>query len=110
MYGDVHAANAAASSLHSNVEFGSLDENVYGLAIDVIDVSGATVSTVNVRVAGVMSTLPAASVARTENVCSPSAKVPVAYGDVHGANGARVELALERRARLAGRERERGRA
>ena len=42
----------ALSSLHSKVEFGSLDENVYGLAIDVIDVSGATVSTVNVRVAG----------------------------------------------------------
>ena len=34
----------------------------------VIVVSGATVSTVNERVAGVASTLPAASGARTENV------------------------------------------
>ena len=34
----------------------------------VIVVSGAAVSTVNDRVAGVVSTLPAASVARTENV------------------------------------------
>ena len=34
----------------------------------VIVVSGAAVSTVNERVAGVASTLPAASVARTENV------------------------------------------
>ena len=34
----------------------------------VIVVSGATVSTVNARVAGEASVLPAASVARTENV------------------------------------------
>ena len=34
----------------------------------VIVVSGAVVSTVNVRVAGVASTLPGVSVARTENV------------------------------------------
>ncbi len=51
--GDVHGANAAPSSLHSKVEFGSLEENVYGLDVDVIDVSGAVVSTVKVRVAGV---------------------------------------------------------
>ena len=41
---------------------------------DVIVVSGAVVSTVNVRVAGVASTLPAASIARTANVCSPAAR------------------------------------
>ena len=35
---------------------------------ELIVVSGAAVSTVNVRVAGVGSTLPAGSVARTENV------------------------------------------
>ena len=34
-------------------------------------VSGATVSTVHVRLAGVGSTLPAASFACTENVCEP---------------------------------------
>ena len=39
-----------------------------------IVVSGAAVSTVNVRVAGVASTLPAASRARTSNVCAPSAR------------------------------------
>ena len=36
-----------------------------------IEVSGAVVSTVHVRVAGVWSSLPAASVERTENVCDP---------------------------------------
>ncbi len=49
-----------------------------------IVVSGAAVSTVNVRVAGVGSMLPAVSVARTENVCAPSASAPNARGDVHG--------------------------
>ena len=39
----------------------------------VIEVSGALVSTVHVRVAGVASMLPAASFARTENVCEPFA-------------------------------------
>jgi hypothetical protein len=39
----------------------------------VIDVSGAAVSIVHVRVAGVGSTLPRLSVAVTENVCDPSA-------------------------------------
>ena len=38
---------------------------------DVIAVSGATVSTVKVRVAGVWSVLPAASLARTRKVCAP---------------------------------------
>ncbi|MFP2964290.1 hypothetical protein ACLEPN_42955 [Myxococcus sp. 1LA] len=41
-------------------------------------VSGAVASTVHVRVAGVGSTLPAASTARTARVCSPSSS-PV-YG------------------------------
>ena len=40
-----------------------------------IVVSGATVSTVKVRVAGVASTLPAASLARTSNVCAPCARL-----------------------------------
>ena len=39
-----------------------------------IVVSGATVSTVQVREAGVVSGLPAASVARTWNVCEPCAR------------------------------------
>ena len=64
------------SSLHSNVAPASLDENVndgeaplVGPAGPVlIVVSGATVSTVKVRVAGVASCCRRASVARTENV------------------------------------------
>ena len=48
---------------------------------DVIDVSGAAVSTVNDRVAGVASTLPAASVARTENVYGRRQR-PTTRGDV----------------------------
>ncbi len=40
----------------------------------VIVVSGAAVSTVQVREAGVASTLPAGSVARTWNVCAPCAR------------------------------------
>ena len=39
-----------------------------------IVVFGAAVAIVNVRVAGVASTLPAASLARTENVCVPTAR------------------------------------
>ena len=64
------------SSLHSNVEPGLELVNandgdalfVVPVGPLVIVVSGAAVSTVNERVAGVASTLPAASVARTENV------------------------------------------
>jgi hypothetical protein len=37
-----------------------------------IEVSGATVSTDHVRVAGDASAFPTASIPRTENVCSPS--------------------------------------
>ncbi len=69
------------SSLHSNVEPASDDVNVNDgdarsscpLGPPVIVVSGAVVSTVNDRVAGAASTLPAVSFARTENVYAPSA-------------------------------------
>ena len=72
------------SSLHSKVEFGFVEANpkdgdalfVVPVGPLVIDVSGADVSTVKVRVAGVASTLPAVSVARTENVYDPSASGP----------------------------------
>ncbi len=90
--GDVHAANAALSRRHSNVAPGSLvkandAEFVVMVPVGplVIVVSGAAVSTVNVRVAGEPSTLPAASLARTENVCSPSARLVYACGDVQAA-------------------------
>src|SRR4051812_50216516 len=70
--GDVHAPNDPASSLHSNVEFASDEVNANDGGPIVIVVSGGVVSTVNVRVAGVESTFPAASIARTENVGRPS--------------------------------------
>ena len=65
------------SSLHSNVAPASLlnaneDEGPVVTAPSVV--SGAVVSTVNVRVAGVGSILPSASLARTENVYSPSVR------------------------------------
>ncbi len=44
------------------------------LGPSLIEVSGAVVSTVNDRVAGDWSWLPAASVARVSNVCEPSAR------------------------------------
>ncbi len=40
----------------------------------VMVVSGGMVSIVKLRVAGVASVFPAASIARTENVCAPSAR------------------------------------
>ena len=70
-------------------------------------VSGAIVSTVQVRVAGVASWLPAASTARTWKVCDALREAGVACGAA--AEGAAVELALERRRRLGRIERE-GRA
>ena len=47
-----------------------------------VGVGVATASTVNARVAGVASRLPAASVARTENVYAPSVVVVYACGEV----------------------------
>ncbi len=76
--GEVQVANAAPSTRHWNVEPASVAVKVNvgvlslpGLSTGVSDVSGATVSTVQVREAGVASTLPAASVARTSNVWEP---------------------------------------
>jgi len=56
-----------------------------GLAgVESIAVTGGVVSTVHVFAAGVSSTLPASSRARTRNVCDPSASGPAyARGDVH---------------------------
>ena len=72
--GDVHAANSPASTLHSNVAVASAENTNGGPPASSV-VSGAVVSTVNVRVSGVASWLPAASTARTEKVCSPSGSV-----------------------------------
>jgi hypothetical protein len=78
----VHEAKAPPSSLHSKVEPPSfaLKEKLGAVAFDgslgeaSIAVSGGVVSTVHVKVEGVASVLPAASVARTSNVCDPSAR------------------------------------
>jgi hypothetical protein len=97
-FGEVHAPHEPASSRHWNVEPLSLDVNVKLAELDVsvpdgppeIVVSGAVVSgggtfTVHVRLAGEASVLPAASVARTSNVCDPFARFEYAFGDVQAA-------------------------
>ena len=75
------------SSLQSKLEWRCVDANVNDADAfvgpagpDVIDVSGATVSTVNDRVAG-DATFPSASIARTQNVYAPSASGPYGLGD-----------------------------
>ena len=73
--------HAPPSTRHSNVEPAWLDESAnVGVASFVgpdgplsIVVCGAAVSTVKAREAGVASTFPARSVARTSNVWAPSA-------------------------------------
>ena len=113
--GETQVANAAAPTRHSKVDAGSLEnanvgvESLVGpLGPESIVVSGAVASTENERVAGVPSTLPAASVAWTAKVCAPSPSAAVVCGDVQLANAPPSSAALEARAGLA-RERERGR-
>src|SRR5262245_21632321 len=92
MNGDAHGTNPVTpSSWHSNVALvsGELNTNVGVASFDgfggrsVSTSAGPTVSIVHWCVAGVPSTLPAASIARTANPCAPSARVTVA-GDEHG--------------------------
>jgi hypothetical protein len=98
--GDVHDLNAAPSTLHSNVEPVSLEEKpncgvglvVSPLGPESMDVSGGPVSTVKDALAGVASVFPAASLARTWNVCGPSPNAGGVSGDVHGANAAESML------------------
>ncbi|MFP5452314.1 MAG: hypothetical protein ACLGG9_11295 [Thermoleophilia bacterium] len=54
----------------------------------VIVVCGAVRSTVNDTEAGLASVLPAASVARTSNVCAPSLRPVNCTGETQGANDA----------------------
>ena len=122
VHGLVHVAHAPASTRHSKDEPDSLDVNanvgvlslVEPVGPELIVVSGGVVSaggalaTVNARVAGVASVLPAASVARTETLCAPSVSVGVVHGLVQSLPR-RVHAALEDRVRLRGGERERRR-
>jgi hypothetical protein len=92
----VQDANGLPSMLHSKVEAGSgaVKSNVAVVELsgsggdETIAVSGGVVSTVHVRVSGVGSALPAASVARTANVCEPSASPVEAFGEVQDVNAA----------------------
>jgi hypothetical protein len=80
--GDVHAEKAPPSSLHWKVEACSEDVNEKLAAelpdgfggCDVIVVSGATVSIVQVKLGGLGSTFPTPSVARTVKVWLLSAR------------------------------------
>ena len=89
--GLAQGAQAPLSTRHWNVEPGSFAENSkVGVALldgsagtTVKELSGATVSTVHVWAAGLASTLPAASVARTENVWLPSERRPIVSGLEH---------------------------
>src|SRR5438552_18548192 len=58
------------------------------------DVSGGVVSTVHVRVAGVGSTLPAASTARTMKACWPSARPVQVWGFTQATKAAPSRLQL----------------
>ena len=91
--GLVHAANAAPSTLHSDVPSLTLNVNVtYGPLVEsiagppVIVTVGETVSTVQLAVAGDASVWPAASVARTANVWAPCASIITVCGDVQAVN------------------------
>jgi hypothetical protein len=102
VYGERHEANCSVSTRHSNVEpvSSAANANVGVLFLvspegpEVIVVcggvvsGGVTVSTVNERLAGVASVLPAVSIARTPKVCAPSPNSVVVCGELHEANAA----------------------
>ncbi len=77
--GDEHAAHWAPVRRHSNVAEASGEENVNDGAVARVSPDGppvkaavgAIVSTIQLRVAGVASVLPAASTARTLKECWP---------------------------------------
>ena len=91
VWAEVQETQASLSVRHSKVEPAWSDENVnVGVGSFVgpegplsIVVSGVAVSTVNARDAGVGSTFPAGSVARTSKVCAPSASDAVVTGVEH---------------------------
>jgi hypothetical protein len=94
--GEEQDANAAPSSEHSKLDPVSVDVNSNcAVVLDVVAggpavivVWGATVSTVMLRPAGLASTFPAESIARTSKVCAPWVSVDVVWGEEQGANDA----------------------
>ena len=83
--GDAHAFQVPPSRRHWNVEPVSVAVNDTDAVVAVVDAAGppvivvsggvvsAAATTVQLRLAGDASVLPAASVARTSNVCEPTA-------------------------------------
>ena len=100
--GLAQAASAASSSLHWNVDPASeevkLNDGSLSLVVEpgagpaVIVVSGAVASTIQVRVAGEASGLPAPSIACTVKVCWPSGTSVRVRGLVQAANAALSSL------------------
>src|SRR6201999_2677108 len=95
--GDVHRANGALSSEHWNVEPTSFEVNANVAEVSsvgfggwlVMSVSGGVASrTFHVREAGVSSTLPAASTARTRSVWSPYVRPEICSGEEQLSNAA----------------------
>ena len=90
-YPEMQGTNAPASSAHSKLEPAWSDENVK-LALDAAVSDSGPVSIVvsgratrrQLRVAGVGSGFPAASIARTANVCSPSSSAGYWTAESHG--------------------------
>ena len=91
VWAELQEPQAPASTRHSKLEPAWVDEKAnVGVASFVgpdgplsMVVFGAAVSTVNARDAGVASTLPPGSVARTSNVWAPSASEAVVSGVEH---------------------------
>ena len=83
-------ANAPASTRHSNraTSDAELEKKTLAVAVEpvtwtsLIDVLGAVVSTLNVRLSAT-PVLPALSTALTETVCEPSASPVNCFGLVH---------------------------
>ena len=93
VYGDVHAPHAPLSNRHSrvlpDVPVMTAENDVdvvapLGVPVIVGAAVGATVSTTH-AVDTEVPALPAASTRRTATVWLPSARAPVAYGEVHAA-------------------------
>ena len=88
----MHGTYGAPFSEHSYVTGLSFEEKSNVAVVEFVAtggaltmvVSGGVASTVHVRDAGVGSTLPAASTARTNSVCEPSARPAKVTGSVHG--------------------------
>ena len=78
----IEQSNVTLSSVELNVNAAvTLLSAAGGPAVSIV--SGATVSVVHSRSAGVRSSLPEGSIARTEKLCGPSGSVRT-YGDWHG--------------------------